>query len=150
MKRIARPVFFSGLLMICSGCQDFSIADFMALCEPRMVVCTPTTNAPVETQNPFHSFTTERISRFSKDFSVDYITYGPGLCMFSDQFNLNFSGERVVLNLKRRGKWVQISRNVREDDYEIIKPLLLSDRGFDDQNSFPFFPSKDSQHLRNE
>lgn len=150
MKRSIVACFSSGLLMVCCGCHDCDIEEFKTLGEPRVVVCSLTTNAPVETSNPFHSFSTDSFCRFSKDFSVDYITYVPGLCMFSDRFNLNFSGGRVVLNLKREGKWVQISRNLRVDDYEIIKPLLLSDSIIREWDSLSTFSLEDNRSLRHE
>lgn len=150
MKRIVCASLFSGLLLVCCGCKDCGIEDFKTLGEPIVVVCALTTNAPVETQNPFHSFSTGNFSRFSKDFAVDHITYVPGLCMFSDQFNLNYIGGRVVLNLTREGKWGQVSRNLRADDYETIEPLLLSNSDPWKRNLLPTFSLEDNHSLQHE
>lgn len=77
----------------------------------------PTTSRQVVPGSQEEQIITRWLQTHAEGWRRNFVTYAPARRIKGENFDLNFSGGTCVLNYKvDRGRWVQVSRTVKDDE----------------------------------
>ena len=107
------------------GCQtDVScLADILAM-ETTIEMHTPFSESK-KVGNPFRAISNEQISEFTSGFTLDNNTYAPNIVLCTEDFNINYTANHLVVNFKDKNsaKWIQISRVKGKIDSVVLQKI---------------------------
>lgn len=85
----------------------------------------------VDKTHQLHGFLLSWLKQNQKDWTLDFTTYAPSLLINSENLKVNvlFNDNLVVINYKnKKGKWLQVSKNIEETQIKIINDKFTVDR----------------------
>ena len=110
------------------GCQtDVSCLSDILTKETAIEMHTPSSKSTT-VRNPFRAMSNEQISEFISGFALDINTYAPNTVLCTEDFNINYTANHLVVNFKDQNsaKWIQISRVKGKIDSVVLQKIATT------------------------